>query len=77
MPELTRTLHRAVRDYCEMRPHGSLKGFTPLEVYSKQLPDYNFTRYRHEATSLRVTLHRCVNCDCNNFGKCTNKNQDT
>lgn len=68
--QLNNMLRKAINDYNETRPHHANKGFTPFEIYSRLIPDFDFSLYRKEAAQKRVEQHRCVNCICNGFGKC-------
>ncbi len=62
--ELLRTcIVKAVEDYCTVRPHNSLKGLTPVEVYSQNFPNLDFSQQTRDAKASRIELNRKSACN--------------
>ena len=53
-----------VADYTSSRPHGSLRGLTPLEAYSQQAVKLDFSNEQQNAKFLRIEENRkgCGRC---------------
>ncbi|MFN6943675.1 MAG: transposase [Cytophagaceae bacterium] len=62
--QLYSCLSNAVEDYSSIRPHTSLDGFTPMEVYSGSIPDLDFRTQIREAKNVRILMNRkgCGQC---------------
>lgn len=67
---LNKTLDFIVNDYAYKRPHGTLKGLTPFQVYNGQRPDdVPFVSQLQSARKLRILMNQNHNCT----GKCNLK----
>jgi len=61
--EVNECVEFLVKNYTEKRPHGSLKGLTPFEAYTK--PNYvlNFSIKMIQARENRIQQNRKMNCE--------------
>lgn len=60
--KLVDCLKRIVKDYNEIRPHGSLNGLTPIEAYTDVVVNMDFKEERINAKALRIIENKKVNC---------------
>ena len=58
-------IEQNVYDYTFVRPHGSLKGFIPIEVYSGKMPSLDFSSQRtiaRKERSIQNSSFSCITC---------------
>ena len=63
--QLTHGLPDHILDYSDIRPHGSLKGYTPVEAYTQKAISMDFSEQSKLARVQRVILNKprkCKNC---------------
>ncbi len=51
-----------INNYMFERPHGSLNGSTPFEVYTNQKPTTNFSKQIKKAYFTRIAQNKNMNC---------------
>ena len=61
-PQLIECIHLTVQDYCFVRPHGSLNGKTPMEVYTDQQLNTATNAFMIQAKAERVEQNRKHTC---------------
>ena len=55
-----------VFDYSSIRPHGSLNGYTPMEVYAQKVISMDFSEQTRLARTQRIALNKVQGCTtCN------------
>ena len=62
MVQLHNCIEHSVSDYSFCRPHGTLKGLIPMEVYQHQHPDMDFRARFAAARVLRREQNKKINC---------------
>lgn len=62
LPQLETCIRESVPDYSCVRPHGSLKGLTPMETYTGNIPSMDFSAQIAQATIERVEKNRKMEC---------------
>ena len=62
LPQLIECIHLTVQDYCFVRPHGSLNGKTPMEVYTDQQLNTATNAFMIQAKAERVEQNRKHTC---------------
>jgi|SRR5690554_1068844 len=60
--KLSSCLEEIVRDYNEIRPHGSLNGLTPMESYTNNLVNLDYKQEKINIKALRILENQKVNC---------------
>tara|TARA_R110002072_G_scaffold131513_3_gene271061 strand:- start:1114 stop:2388 length:1275 start_codon:yes stop_codon:yes gene_type:complete len=60
--KLVDCLKLIVKDYNEVRPHGSLDGLTPMEAYTNATVKINFSIEKIYAKALRILENKKLNC---------------
>ena len=60
--EVKKCIADSVNDYNNSRPHGSLKGLTPIEAYTKPEKALDYTLEKKKAKALRIAENRTLNC---------------
>jgi len=68
LPALKKVLIQFVKDYNSVRPHGTLKGLTPMEAYVHPGVKPDFRKPVEEVRGIRLEENRKVNC-----GGCMNQ----
>ena len=64
--QLINGLPAHISDYSDIRPHGSLQGYTPLETYAQKAISMDFSEQSKLAKAKRASLNKaqgCKNCD--------------
>jgi len=62
IPPVKACVERAVEDYNQTRTHGSLKGATPLEVYSMQTTNLDFSGQIQKTGAHRTAANQKSGC---------------
>ncbi|MCO5269222.1 MAG: integrase core domain-containing protein [Brumimicrobium sp.] len=60
--ELNQCLKDIIYDYNAVRPHTSLNGCTPLEVYTQQKINLDFSKQKANAKKIRIAQNKEINC---------------
>jgi transposase InsO family protein len=60
--ELVESIEDIIHDYTTIRPHGSLKGLTPIECYTSQNVNIDFSQQKIQAKINRIEQNKSVNC---------------